>query len=152
MIDQLYPATVAAAQEALKIDRIYQKIRAALLESDLLPAFKKLGLQFLVVDDLVCADLHGFRARLRHDHVWLKEGLTIPRLGGRLRFVLVVAEAKDGDELFQVVFDHLGNARVRTDSAYFLSVSGDPGELNLVVSTICLNLANAVHAKMEVIE
>ncbi|CAJ0744023.1 hypothetical protein R16034_04038 [Ralstonia edaphis] len=152
MIERQFSTTVAAAQDGSKIDAVYRRIRRALLESELPGPLKNLGLQYHTVDDLLCADLHGFRVRMRFDHVWLKDGFPIARLGGRLRFIHVTTEGKDGDELFQVLFDNLGNARVGTEQGYFSSASSDPQELISFVRKTSLALANAVHAKMSIVE
>ncbi|MDO3510138.1 hypothetical protein [Ralstonia pseudosolanacearum] len=152
MIERQFSPTVAAAQDGTEIEVVYRKIRTALLESVLPDPLKNLGLQYLAVDDLVCADLHGFRVRMRYDHVWLRDGFPIARLGGRLCFIRVTNEGKDGDELLQVLFDHLGNARVGTERGYSLSASGDSKELASFVRKTSLELANAVHAKMAIIE
>ncbi|WP_157381687.1 hypothetical protein [Burkholderia ubonensis] len=152
MIEHQFSPTVAAAQEAPKIEAVYQRIRAALLANAFPDPLKNLGLRYQAVDDVICADLHGFSVRMKYDHVWLKDGLPIARLGGRLRFTLVTSEGNDGDELFQVLFDQLGNARVGAEQGYFSSASSDPQDMTSFVRKTSLELANAVHAKMSIIE
>lgn len=152
MIERQFSPTVAAAQEAPKVEAVFQRIREGLLSNDLPDPLKNLGLRYNVVDDVVCADLHGFSVRTRYDHVWLKDGHPIARLGGRLRFVCTTPEGKDGDELFRVLFDHLGNARVRAENGYDSSLSGDPQDVASFVRQPSPQLANAIHHKMAIIE
>lgn len=151
MIERQFSTSVAAAQKALNIEAVYKNICAALLANAFPDPLKNLGLRYHAVDDMVCADLHGFSVRMRYDHVWLKDGLSVPRLGGRLRFTLVNSEGNDGDELFQVLFDHSGNARVGDEEGYFSQAVSDPQEMSAFVRKTSLKLANTVHAKMETI-
>lgn len=152
MIEHQFSPSVAAAQEAPKVEAVYQRIRAVLLVNAVPDPLKNLGLRYQVVDDVVCAYLHGFHVRVKYDHVWLKDGLPIARLGGRLRFTLVTPEGNDGDGLFQVLFDHLGNVRVGAEQGYFSSAGGESQEMTSFVRKVSLTLANAVHAKMSIVE
>ncbi|WP_431229041.1 hypothetical protein [Burkholderia contaminans] len=152
MIERQFSPTVAAGQDAPKVEAVYQRIRTAILANAFPDPLKNLGLRYHAVDDVVYAALHGFSVRMRYDHVWLKDGLPTARLGGRLRFILVTTEGKDGEKLFQVLFDPRGNARFGTEQGYFSSAGSDPQDLTSFVRKTSLQLANAVHAKMSVIE
>lgn len=151
MIEHQYSPSVAVAQHALKVESIYQKIREALLKSNLPQALQNTGLQYRSQEDLLYAELHGFCIRVRYDHVWLKDGLPTARLGGRLRFLSITHDGKDGDTLVRVVFDHLGNTRIGSQAGYFSSAA-DPDDLASLVRSMSLALANAIHAKMDVID
>ncbi|MEM5388336.1 hypothetical protein VSR68_32930 [Paraburkholderia phymatum] len=151
MLDLQYSRTVAAAQRALTLDKAYASARQTLLSLALPGGLQNIGLRFRETDGAVYADLHGRTLVMRYDHVWLKDGTSVTRLGGRLRFIEKTYSGEDGEVVCAAFFDELGNTRMNSEGFYG-SNCVVPDEQAEFLRKLSLALANAVHAKMDVIE
>jgi hypothetical protein len=53
--------------------------------------------------------------------------------------------------LFEILFDHLGNARLGDEKYFSNSITGDRNALEETVRRFLLALANSIHAKLDTI-
>ncbi|WP_152545598.1 hypothetical protein [Ralstonia pickettii] len=150
LIERQYSPSVAAARHASSLDAIYNQVKTALLNTALPDALKKIGLRYFLDGTALHAELHGYRLVERYDHVWLRDGLPIPRLGGRSRFFIRSQDGQEGDEVVRLIWDSSGNISIGKQDGYFAHVDDD-GEARSFVRNASLALANAVHAKMDII-
>lgn len=84
--------------------------------------------------------------------MWLKDSLSFPKLGGRVRFWIQNKDIKDESICYEVIFDSFGNARLANEKYFGHVINSNNSEYKTTLRQILLGIVNGIHGKLDTVE
>lgn len=152
MIDKQYSPSVASAQSGRKLDALAAQFQRAIFQLPLPAPIATTGMT--IEGDGTKTGLvviaHGIALKGRFDHVWVNSGGASNQLAGRIRFVRQSNDGRDdGEVLYQIIFDALGNARLGAGQNVSASINPETEDFENTCRAVALGLINAIHSDMD---
>lgn len=145
-----YSEAVALAQKSTTLDNLAAELQRLLFAGPLPEPITNAGLTIEgEAENGLQVKANGVILRGRVDHVWIK-GDSFTWLAGRIRFFRKKNNGEDGDVLYQIIFDDIGNARLGDGNHFSESIL--PGEsFKGTHRRIALGLLKSIHDSLDVI-